>query len=61
MKRASRSSSASEPAELQAMARSMLPSATRAACVCDGITQASIRSCAMPETRVIRSGGCQLT
>jgi hypothetical protein len=45
----------------QQMARSMLPSATRAACACDGITQASTRSWAVPAARRSRSGGFQFT
>jgi len=43
------------------MARSRLPSATRAAWVCDGITQVSIRSCATPAARSDQSVGHQFT
>src|SRR5690349_11688415 len=55
------SCSARSVARTQQIAMSILPSATRAACVCDGITQASTSSCATPDTRSARSGGRQLT
>ncbi|OLT95583.1 hypothetical protein BKG60_17360 [Mycobacterium syngnathidarum] len=45
----------------QQIARSRFPSATRAACVCDGITQVSTRTWATPEARSAQSVGHQFT
>ncbi|OMC41645.1 hypothetical protein A5740_21955 [Mycobacterium sp. GA-1841] len=45
----------------QQMAKSRLPSATRAACVCDGITQVSTRTWATPAARSAQSVGHQFT
>ncbi|OCB46952.1 hypothetical protein A5721_12410 [Mycobacterium vulneris] len=45
----------------QQIARSRLPSATRAAWVCDGITQVSTRSSATPAARSAQSVGHQFT
>src|SRR3954449_7830 len=55
------SCSARSVARTHVIARSTLPSATRPACVCDGITQASTSNCATPDTRSARSAGRQLT
>ncbi|BBX68268.1 hypothetical protein MPSYJ_17290 [Mycolicibacterium psychrotolerans] len=46
---------------IQQIARSNAPSATRAACVCDGITQVSTRNCATPAARSTQSVGHQFT
>ncbi|OBB86338.1 hypothetical protein A5779_02985 [Mycolicibacterium peregrinum] len=45
----------------QQIARSKVPSATRAAWACDGITQVSTRNCATPAARSAKSVGRQLT